>query len=375
MQPRILVTSAGTGASNNVIRSLKDGAPSLFVVGVHEDRFVLQNSSADRRYLVSPSSGPDFPASLRRVVELERIDLVMPLTDVDVAVTSRLRRRLGCRVFLPRPATIERCRDKGKLTAFLRRRRVPAPLTYRVTNLRRIERLFHRLPRPHQVWCRIGTGSGSLGATLVTSPEQARLWIRCWEEFRGIPPTAFTLSEYLPGRDFGCQSLWRNGRLVLIKTCERLSYLGLGNQPGQVSSTAALMKTVNEPRIVAVCVKAVRTLDPRATGAFCIDLKQDSRGVAHVTEINAGRLSSATNAFDLAGKHNMAHTYVALGLGEPTGLRDVYDATEDWYMLRDLDSVPKVFHADACFDGIGEVPAPEGIGSATPRGGTRCTSL
>ena len=37
-----------------------------------------------------------------------------------------------------------------------------------------------------------------------------------------MPVTAFVLSEYLPGRDFGCQSVWKDGKLVLIKTYERL---------------------------------------------------------------------------------------------------------------------------------------------------------
>ncbi len=63
-----------------------------------------------------------------------------------------------------------------------------------------------------------------MGATLVKSAEQARGWIRYFQEMRRVPVTSFTLSEYLPGRDFACQSLWKDGDLILIKTVERLSY-------------------------------------------------------------------------------------------------------------------------------------------------------
>ena len=34
------------------------------------------------------------------------------------------------------------------------------------------------------------------------------------------------IAEYLPGRDFFCQSLWQDGHLVLVKTCERVAYFG-----------------------------------------------------------------------------------------------------------------------------------------------------
>jgi carbamoyl-phosphate synthase large subunit len=173
-----------------------------------------------------------------------------------------------------------------------------------------------------------------------------------WGEMRGVPARSFILSEYLPGRDLGCQSLWKEGTLVLIKTYERLSYLGTGSQPSQVSSVAALAKTVFEPRVVDICKKAVRALDPRASGVFSVDLRESAGGVPCITEINAGRFSSATNIFDLTGKYNMAATYVRLALGGPVDLRDEYDVARDYYMLRDVDTPPGVFHAEQFFEGI-----------------------
>jgi hypothetical protein len=48
----------------------------------------------------------------------------------------------------------------------------------------------------------------------------------------------------------------------------------------------------------------------------------------------------------------MPATYVRLGLGEPVDLRDEYDVVEDYYLVRDLDTLPAVFHADELFEGI-----------------------
>jgi carbamoylphosphate synthase large subunit len=352
MTTHLLITDAGSGASNNLIRSLRAGDPSFVIVGCHDDQFLLRNSPAERNYLVPPSGHPKWMQALRRVLETERIDLLIPTTDAGVTAVSRVRDKLRGHLFLPHPAVIKLCEDKYRLASFLRAKGVAAPATYVVPDLKQIEDIFRRLGRPSRVWCRIRTGAGAMGAIPVGSPEQARSWIKYWRDMRGVPIPSFTLSEYLSGRDFGCQSLWKDGRLVLVKTYERLSYLGRGSHPGQVSSVAALGKTVVERRVVEVSVKAIRLIDPNASGVFGVDLKEDHRSVPCITEINAGRFSSATNIFDLTGKHNMAATLVRLARGEAVDLDEEYDVTEDYYMLRGLDTVPQIFHADEFFDGI-----------------------
>ena len=194
MIPRLLILSAGTGASDNLIRSLRAGDPSLFIVGCHDDRFVLKKSSANRNYLIPRSTHPDFAVALRRVIESEKIDLLIPNSDADVRAVSRLRSKIPCRLFLPRRSVIELCQDKYALTHFLRDRGLPAPLTYPVTDLGELEELFRRLGSPSRAWCRVRTGTGSIGAIPVKDPAQARNWIRYWEEMRGIPAASFTLS-------------------------------------------------------------------------------------------------------------------------------------------------------------------------------------
>lgn len=352
MTARLLVTGAGTGPSENLIRSLRAGDPSLVVAGCHHDRFALKNSAADARYLIPVPAHRDFARALCRIVARAKIDLLIPTSDADVLRLARMRRVLGRRVFLPRTRVIELCQDKYRLTAFLRSRGVPAPLTYPVTSLARIDALFPRLRSAPMAWCRIRTGHGGLGALPVKTPAQARAWIDSWVRLRGGRAASFTLSEYLPGRDFSCQSLWHEGALVLTKTFERVT--AFGGQPG-ASSVAALAKTVREPRVAEVCAAAVRAVDRRASGIYCFDVRENARGVPCLTEINAGRFSMSTNLYDLVGKHNMALTYLRLALGEPVDIRDEYDAGEGYYMVRDLDTLAGIFHADDFFDGIEDV--------------------
>ncbi len=355
MKRRLLITGAGTGASNNLIRSLRAGDPLLVLVGCHHDRFMLKTSSVDRKYLVPPPSRPAFVAALRHVIETEVIDLLMPVTDADVRMFSRLRQKIPCRLLLPRRTVIELCQDKYRLAAFLHSRGIPVPVTYPITDSAQIGQLFRRLSARSRVWCRMRTGFGARGASPIENPKQARNWIRGWQEREGIPATAFVLSEYLPGRDFACQSLWKDGQLILVKTGERLSYLIPASAPSAVSSVARLAKTVFAPKVVEVCTNAIRALDKKATGVFSVDLKENAAGMPCITEINAGRFSSGTNLHDLTGKHNMAATYVRVALGELVDFHGEYDVAEDCYLLRGFDTSPEILHAEELFEGIEEV--------------------
>ena len=354
---RVLVTDAGTGASNNLVRSLRAGDLTLLIAGCQTDQFYLKASSADRNFLVPSPTQPGFAKAMRRIVETASIDLILPNTDSAVRAVSDARAFIPHQVFLPGRAVIELCQDKLELTRFLARRGIPVPRTLPVSALSDVERLFRRFRRAPQLWCRIRMGSGSHGAAPVRSPAQARSWIRYWYEMRGVKPTSFTLSEYLPGRDFACQSLWKDGRLILVKTCERLSYFEGGSQPSGRSSIAGLARTVHEPRVVDVSVRAVRSLGRRVSGAFSVDLKENARGEPCITEINAGRFITLMNLFDLTGHHNMTETYVRIALGLPSTITRVYDAAPDHYFVRNVDAEPVIFPARRFFAGVEDVRA------------------
>lgn len=351
MARRLLLLRAGSGPSNSLFRSLRSGDPSLAIVGCHDDRFVLKKSPARRNYLVPAASERDFPGALRRIIRTERIDALLPTTDADVLRISALRAKLPCRTFLPRHSVIVRCQDKYALTRFLRSRGIPAPRTYPIASLRDVEGVFRRLGPRLPLWCRVRKGSGSFGAIPVTSPEQVRVWIRYFQELRGVPAGSFTLSEYLPGRDFCVQSLWKDGRLVLAKMAERLAYIDSGS-PSGVSSMASLAKTLFDASAMESCARAIRALDPRASGAFFADIKQSTDGTPCITEINAGRFASMTNLHDLAGRHNMTAAYVRLALGEPVRIDKPYDYAEGFYVVRSVDTAPAVFDADQLYKGI-----------------------
>jgi hypothetical protein len=354
MSVRVLVTAAGSGPSNNLMRSVLHGIPGAILIGCHSDRFILKKSPAQRNFLLPPLDTREGRAGLEQVVKAAQASLVIPGNDRDARALASLRqrRRLSARMYLPALRTIELCQDKGALSVFLRNHGVAAPRTCALSDRQSLARAWAALDRPELAWCRIRRGFASRGATMVRDVEQAWAWISYWNAMRGVPVADFTLSEYLPGRDFNVLGIWSNGRLVVIKMCERLSYLNAEHHPSGMASTPALAKTVWESAAIATCEAALQAIDGTATGVFSIDLKENDAGVACITEVNAGRFCMITNIHDFTGRYNVAATYVRLALGQNPGIEDPYDRCGEYYLVRDLDTLPTVLSADALFDGI-----------------------
>jgi glutathione synthase/RimK-type ligase-like ATP-grasp enzyme len=354
MAVRLLILGAGSVASNNFIRSLKGGDPSMEAIGCASDRFSLQRSLSDRKYLI-PKSGPQLLRALKRIIRAEKIDLVVGNSDADVEMLSKNRERLPCRTFLPEQEVIERCRDKFELATFLARRRIRVPKTYAVERVDQLDFLFQRLSSHAQLWCRIRKGSGSIGAIPVRTADQARWWIQYWEQMRGVPPGMFTLSEYLPGRDITVQCVFKRGVMYISKMLHRISYNVIGGGPSGISSTAALAKMIHERRIATLCEKAITVLDAKANGAFSVDLREDAQGKPCITEINAGRFANGPVVHDVTGEPSTVLTYVRLALGQSVTISRSHPYANEEYILRHLDIPPAVISARDLSNGVEEL--------------------
>ena len=359
MSRRILITSAGSGPCNNLMRSLLHDDTSTVLIGCHSDRFVLKQSPGQRNFLLPPPEERlAFDRALRSVITGARVDLVIPGNDRDAHALAGLLERapLPCRLFLPTVKTLALCQDKYTLNLLLRDLGVPVPRTYPVSDRASLIDAWRALGVRDLAWCRIRRGAASRGATMVRDTDQAWSWISYWHTMRGVPVEDFTVSEFLPGRDYNVQGIWSDGRLILIKMCERLSYLNASQQPSGMASTPALAKTVWEPAAIEACEAAIRGIDLRAHGVFNFDLKENEAGVPCITEINAGRFAMITNLYDLTGRHNMAASYARLACGEPLHIDDPYEDSGEYYLVRELDTLPGIFSSGELFEGIEKIP-------------------
>jgi carbamoylphosphate synthase large subunit len=349
---RALITGAGTGSSGNLIRALRAIKPMPYIVGLNDDRFVLKLSLADRNYVAPAPASGEFAKKMLEIIKRERINVVMPTDDTVVKILSDERDRFPIELLLPRQKTIDLCQDKQALNVFLRRHAIPAPLTYEVKSLRDLDKIFARFSRAGILWCRVRRGARSAGATPVATVEQARAWITQWRDLRGVKVSDFTLGEYLPGRHFVVQSIWRNGNLLHAQSIEVLSYFAAGNNPSGTFSLSCLAKTVLAPAAIDVALKAVKALEKRPSGAFFVELKETADGVPAITEINAGRFPSGVTALLAAGKDNMVEVFARSAVGDAVATVEVRGPLPEYYLVRDIDAVPRVFSAKELLEGV-----------------------
>jgi carbamoyl-phosphate synthase large subunit len=104
-----------------------------------------------------------------------------------------------------------------------------------------------------------------------------------------------------------------------------------------VTGTPVLAVTRQSEAVNDLATRAVRAIDPNASGIWSVDLKEDADGVPRPTEVNCGRFFTTSHFFTAAGV-NFPHVYVELAFGEEPDPTPQYDALDDGlHWIRHID--------------------------------------
>jgi len=338
----ILVTGAGGSAGYNFIDSLKLVPKTYTVIGVDTNREHLALSNADHKYLVPPNSQPQaYIEALNTIIDRHHVQLIHPQPDVEVAFIAKHQKELHAPVFLPSPETIEKCHNKFQAAAIFQNNKVPVPRSFLLNKKSDVKKALEELQKGNdqaKVWIRAIRGAGSKAALPVTTVDQALSWIAYWDKTHAIGLGDFMAAEYLPGKEYAFQSVWQNGQLLVSQARERCEYVFGNLTPSGQTSSPSVARTVHHEGVNDVATRAVRAVDPQATGIFCVDLKENTAGQPCLLEINPGRFFTTSNFFSTAGC-NMPHYYIQLALGEKTDdtFQPYNNLEPDLYWLRIID--------------------------------------
>jgi len=336
---RILVTGAGGPAASNFVHSLRLAPERFFVVGTDSSKYHLELADLHARYLLPRAREPGYLEELNAVLERERIDLVHPQPDLEVLALGEHRDKLMARTFLPSLATLELCYDKAGCARRIAESGLPTPRSFAVDSETSLRQATETILSSHsKAWVRAVRGAGARASLPVSSPDQAVGWVRFWTEEKGLTYGDFMVSQFLPGREFAFQSLWLEGELVTSQARERLEYVFGHLTPSGQTSSPSVARTVHRGDVNELAAACVRAIDLRATGVFCVDLKEDEREEPLLTEVNAGRFFTTSNFLAAAGA-NMPYTYVRLALGEPVDGLPKFNAVEAglyWVRMMDM---------------------------------------
>ena len=330
---RVLVTGAAGSPGINFIDSLREAPEQFDIYAVDCNQYHLQWVDVDNKFLVPTCDHPDYLSILNEIIDEHKIDVIHPQPDVEVRFLSDNRDKIHARHFLPPRYTIDVLQDKhlsGLKWAAAGIRQNP---TMPANSIEEIVMACERLGLPF--WMRATTGAGAKGSTLVENVATAFHWLEYWKS-RGSN-WDFIAEEFLPGRDYAWQSLWKDGKLITSQGRERLEYIYPHLAPSGRTGTPTVAVTVNNAAVNKIATECVLAIDSNATGIFSVDLREDKFGNPVPTEINCGRFFTTSHFYAKAGI-NMPYIYTKLALSEDPGEYAQYDPIEaGWYWIRHMD--------------------------------------
>lgn len=303
---RVLVTGAGGNASRNFIKSLRASGREYFIVGIDTNDFQLRANGLCDVSLVCPKiSDANWLEWLQNLICCHKIQFINFQTHIEIQKANQYR-VLDKYRFVPSVEVMRLCADK-LLTARILKELAPTSFRYETWAIQRF------LNEHHIAWIRARQGAGSKAALPVRSLGMADEWRHYWR-IRDRE-TEFMISEFLPGKEYAWQSVWKDKKLICSMLRERIEYVFGSQMPSGQSSSPSVARSVHDAGISGIAHAAVLSVDPKPNGVYGVDMKCNAAGVPKVTEINAGRFYT-TSDFAAAAGYNMVDAYVSLFYGE-----------------------------------------------------------
>jgi predicted ATP-grasp superfamily ATP-dependent carboligase len=333
---KVLVTDGDARPALAIVRSLgRRGAAVL----VGEERPVSLASSSRHcvRHVSYPSPYRDreaFERFLLEFVEREKVDVVMPVTDVTTYSVSRTQAALGrhAAVACPSFEAFDFVSDKWRLLQDATRCGVPVPRTEFVDGIAGLREVLHRVQYPavvKPVRSRIPTDRGWRPTAVHYAYSEADLW-RLFEETDYLTSSPSLIQERIVGPGLGVFVLFDRGEPVTAFAHRRL------REKPPSGGVSVLRESVHlDPRLRE---QATRLLGPLGWhGVAMMEYKQDRRtGNLFLMEVNGRFWGSLQLAVD-AGI-DFPHQMCQLALGRRPGTAHAYRlGVKSRWLLGDLD--------------------------------------
>ena len=338
---KILITGACAVSARSVQRSLKMSPFFKDAEFIGWDMcnllYGLYAGVFDRMYKVPAVNDPSYESVARKILDEEKPDLAVLVPEVEVLYWSG--KDLGVPCLLPPPAFSSLAISKERLFDALEGSGL-VPM-HRSFSSKEIASEGFENPFGFPVWIRDGAAgtASAKGAFKAFSNADLRAWVQI-----NSGMDKFQLSEYLPGNNYGCFCLFKDGKLIKMCQAQRIEYIMSKVALSGITGNTSKGRLLNDPEIKRVGLRAIDILcqktGEKMNGLVVVDMKCDERGRPYVTEINL-RYVAYSSLFATAG-FNMAeyHALLALGRDEelPPGIDKSYP--EDNYFLRDVDGAP-----------------------------------
>ncbi len=221
---------------------------------------------ADRVHRVPRIETDDYVPTLLDIARRQRIDLLVPLLDIELVALSEARERFakqGCGVIISSPDVVRTCRDKLLTYEFLTRHQIDTPQTWTP------EQILHRNGHEYPYFLKPRYGSASKGNWVLRNQDDL-------EAFVPRVPDAI-IQEFVPGVEHTLDVYTGyDGAPRCVVPRERIEVRG-----GEVTKA----RTVKHAGIMETGVRVAQALGD-CMGLITIQLILTPQGRIRVIEIN-----------------------------------------------------------------------------------------
>lgn len=333
-----MLTGVGGITPLNIARSLRLLKDEYVLVGVDcdKDAYGLHcRTLFDSTYLVPPAHSPDYIPCMQRIIDRERVEVLICSPDEEMRLLSPRRGELRVRMLWPDDSFIQATTSKAALYALLSGTKfVPSHVV--------VGR--HGLPDAlgwvrDKLWVRPARGTSAAGACVAHSIREATEWIE-----KNKDAEQWLVAEYLPGDNLGWTCLVYRGQVLVSVCIRRDKYFMAKVSPVGITGNISVGTIVHRPDVDSLSREVLAVLRSRLncdiSGVVTLDWKEDRDGVPRLTEINPRHIAP-TFAIALAGC-NLSDLHVKAALGITPSSRLVNPVDHGTRIYRTMDGLPEV---------------------------------
>ncbi len=310
------------------------------VIGLAEDpgHFACR-TRATRRVIQADINGPGLIPALEELAEqLDQQAVLIPCTDMSVALVSRHRDRLAdaYHLALPRPEVVETLLDKVRFARFAQAAGLPVPRTFVLHSRREAEEAARQLRFPCLLKPAVKTPAWQRQTKEKVFRVESRDELLALYERSSQWVDELVAQEWVAGPDtslFTCNAYFdRHSQPLVTFVSQKLRQW----PPG--TGTGSLAVEARNDRVRAICVELFRRVGFHGLGY--VEVKRDARSGEYVIlEANIGR-PTGRSAMAEAGGVALLYTMYAdlVGLPLPENREQRYLGAKWIYLRQDLRS-------------------------------------
>ncbi|APA83597.1 carboxylate--amine ligase [Francisella tularensis] len=338
---KILIAGAGGAPSEGVIKSLLQSKKNEKIYGMGSEPTDLILSAAEKKMYIPYANTDEYKASLLKILNREKPDLVHFQNDLEIYHASMFRDEIvatGTKIFMPSHDVIDTCVHKYKSYKAFSEAGITVPRNLFIHNEEDLKNSFNELRnKDGKIWLRASSiGGGGKGSIATADFNMAKSWI---DHYKGWGD--FVAAEMLCPETVTWLSIWYEGELIVAQGRKRKGWTHGNRSISGVTGVTKVGMTHSDNLVTDIAINSIKAVDDKPHGIYGVDMAYDANGIPNPTEINISRFFTTILFFTEAGL-NMPEIFKDLALynEKPILKNKINPLPDNLLWMRGMDVLP-----------------------------------